>query len=355
MPVKLVCNVCFEEEGIKQFITLNGLNDWCSFCNKQSLCVPMECVIDHIMVCLQPYYTDEPEGVYDMEEGVFWEALDPIDILQETVFARCEDIPDNICSSLVKGFGDGIWTVRNPYGEDYWWERFSEFVKFERRYFFLESAVTEDEPGLRGDPKEMLSATLDDCRSFTIKKENLKLFRCRYESNSEQLNTLEDFLSPPPEQAIISNRMNPPGIPHLYAAMDSKTAFAETKRENGTYKIAELELEDPINLVDLSELPPIPSMFDPDSLERNKLTKLTFIHRFEQEINKPTPGDDRINIDYVPSQVFCEYMKVNAPDIQGIIYSSKKSPSGKNICLFIKKEKLREVTRILHIETKSYN
>lgn len=312
----------------------------------------MECIIDHIKECLKPYYTDNPEGVYDREEGVYWEALDPHDILQDTVFEGWENIPDGICNDLIKGcFEDDIWTVRDPYGEDYWWERFSNYVKFERRYFFLEPSLIEKEPSLRGNPKEMLSTTLEYCKNFLVKKENLKLFRCRHEPDGKNLSALEDFLSPPPEKATTSNRMNPPGIPHLYAATNSETALAETRREDGIYKIAELELNNIVTLVDLSELPPIPSMFDPDPLIRSKLTRHAFICRFENEINKPINGDNHINIDYVPSQVFCEYMKANTPDIHGVIYSSRKSISGKNICLFIKREELKDSLRLLSIET----
>lgn len=251
MTEKWVCSNCFDEEGIKAFIALNGEIDTCFFCSGQSTCIPIECIADHIMECLRPYYTDEPKGVYDIEEGIFWDQLDPLDILHDTVFKGSDIIPnyDNpICLELRKAFGDGIWTLKDPYGEMYWWERFSEVVKYKRRFFFLGQDLKEEEPSIRGNPQKLLSDTLKDCMNLLNKKENLTLFRCRYQKSHEQLENLDDFLSPPPDKATMSNRMSPPGIPHLYGATDVNTAFEEIKREKGNIQNCSAYCETAINV-----------------------------------------------------------------------------------------------------------
>ena len=59
--------------------------------------------------------------------------------------------------------------------------------------------------------------------------------------------------------------MNPAGIPYLYAALDKTTARREIgvmKRTNKSVFTAIFALTRPLLVLDLTELPPLPSLFD---------------------------------------------------------------------------------------------
>lgn len=96
-------------------------------------------------------------------------------------------------------------------------------------------------------------------------------------------------------------------------------------------------------------------MFHPNKSERKKFNRHTLIHEFEKEICKQINRDDRINFEYVPSQILCEYIKEEAPDIDGIMYKSNESSLGKNICLFLERENLRKILCLKEIRTKNYD
>jgi hypothetical protein len=63
--------------------------------------------------------------------------------------------------------------------------------------------------------------------------------------------------------------MSPAGIVMTYVSEDAPTALHETANEVGTYAIGTFRTRRDIRILDLAELPPVPSLFEevPDSLE----------------------------------------------------------------------------------------
>jgi hypothetical protein len=91
--------------------------------------------------------------------------------------------------------------------------------------------------------------------------------------------------------------------------------------------------------VDLSELPATPSPFDPNKISEREA--LLFLRSFAEEISRPVGKDGAEHIDYVPSQVACEYfahvvrLKSNDHEqIEGLSYGSAVMPGGRNLVLF---------------------
>ncbi|MDB5763955.1 MAG: hypothetical protein JWQ21_2950 [Herminiimonas sp.] len=107
--------------------------------------------------------------------------------------------------------------------------------------------------------------------------------------------------APPPEKAR-AGRMNPAGISYLYSALEASTAIAETASPPLVdVVIAVYETAQPFAVLDLSELPARPSIFD--DAQRHNLEGLLFLEKFVQEISQPVRKDGSEHIDYVPSQV----------------------------------------------------
>ena len=78
---------------------------------------------------------------------------------------------------------------------------------------------------------------------------------------------------------------------------------------------------------------------------RRERQGLIFLHAFGREISKPIDQDDRIHIEYIPSQVVTEFFRDYAfsyGNIDGIRYNSSIDGGGRNLVLFATQSDLKE-------------
>jgi len=103
--------------------------------------------------------------------------------------------------------------------------------------------------------------------------------------------------------------MSPAGIVMMYVSEDAGTALAETVDQEGTYVVGEFVTERGALILDLAELPETPSIFYevPDSMEYDPRQNLIFLHHIAREISRPIARDDRVHVEYVPTQVVTEF------------------------------------------------
>ena len=136
--------------------------------------------------------------------------------------------------------------------------------------------------------------------------------------------------------------MSPAGIPMFYGAFDSETAIVETTSgKDVTGQIATTGVfknVKTLKILDLTTLPEVPSLFDES---RNYLRSiLIFMREFVRDLSRPISKDGMVHIDYVPTQMFTEYIRyvhqdINGDNINGIIYPSSQKAGGKAIVLFL--------------------
>ena len=134
--------------------------------------------------------------------------------------------------------------------------------------------------------------------------------------------------------------MNPAGIPYLYTAFDKTTARCEvgvTGRTTKTVFTATFALTKNLWVMDLTALPPVPSLFDIANKEARE--QALIVHGFVEAISTPVTKGGREHIDYVPSQVVCEYLAqvfeiAVGSKLGGLIYPSSVHNSGKNLVVF---------------------
>jgi len=173
----------------------------------------------------------------------------------------------------------------------------------------------------------------------TIPKSTI-VYRCRRRKRNDLWSpTAEELGAPDPGKAR-AGRMNPAGIPYLYTAFDAETVLHEVgahKRTTDTILIARFTLNTDVDVVDLTTLPPEPSIFDLD--RKAERERALFIQGFVDEIAKPVTKDGQEHIDYVPSQVVCEYLaqvfksRTGKP-LSGLIYPSSAHEGGRNLVIF---------------------
>jgi hypothetical protein len=109
-----------------------------------------------------------------------------------------------------------------------------------------------------------------------------------------------------PKNAASSSRMSPAGIPLFYGADDVETALAEVARADDRefFTVGTFVTTEPVTVIDLTHVPPVPSIFDPEL--GGCQGQLRFLNELVDELRQPI-DTARSNLDYVPTQVFCEY------------------------------------------------
>lgn len=96
--------------------------------------------------------------------------------------------------------------------------------------------------------------------------------------------------------------------------------------------------EQPLLVIDLTELPAVPSLYEPD--RRGDRPWIAFLHRFAEEVRKPIDRDEREHLEYVPTQIVTEYFRhvygvEHEQPVDGIIYRSAVRGGGRCIVLFV--------------------
>ncbi len=144
--------------------------------------------------------------------------------------------------------------------------------------------------------------------------------------------------------------MSAAGISVFYAGMDIGTAKEETT--------ANLDLSDdkiltgavwtntrPLNVLDLTKLPPVPSFYAQVRYDRDHLL---FLRDFVKSITPPVSHDGREHTEYVPTvptQILTEYFRHryrlhDGGQLDGIIYPSARRKHGRSVVIFASQEDL---------------
>jgi hypothetical protein len=352
-PDLCVCADCFEDEGLKAFIKAHADATECSFCGAASdddIAAHLEEVVDHIRSCLGDDY-DNPDNagmVYDSAEGGYqgevWDTHEFVQYHLELELPK--DSSGELLEAICDGLGDQPWCSAHLYslGPDaalaYSWDGFCSIVKHKSRYFFSQTDIDDDHEML--NPAALLSTIVNYAHVSGLVRTvppGATYYRARFQPAGALL-AQPDELGPPPPEIAIQNRMSPAGIVMTYVSEEAQTALHEAANTPGTYAIGTFRTRRDIVILDLAELPPVPSLFQelPDTLEYNPRRTLRFLHHLAREISRPIARDDRVHVEYVPTQVVTEYVRsaVLPGDkrLDGVRYQSARRRGGNSLVLF---------------------
>jgi RES domain-containing protein len=219
----------------------------------------------------------------------------------------------------------------------YGWRRFVDHVKHRQRYFFT---TTERELGQDIEPSRLmpaLGAVVSELGLIQVVPADTPLFRVRLRSAADKWPLDLANLGAPPAEKMTAGRMNPPGIRYLYVALEERTAVAEVVRGPPcSFAVAEFRAREDVTVLDLTQLPALPSMFDYERLREREF--LLFLEHFVEAISRPVIKDGNEHVEYVPTQIVCEYFasvfRKDGASLNGILYPSAVRPSGRNLVLF---------------------
>lgn len=344
-----VCDECFDDYAIKEFVVENASQNTCTYCGRSSpevKAVPMNDVLDLINESIEFEYerVEHAAVAYSSEDGG-WQAptVGIYDIFDSDGDRPSEN--EKIMDVIYKTFGDQLWVERGSYvvesADDlaYSWERFVDVVKHESRYLFTLETRSEIDPDLL-TPAEMLDRIGDivnESDLFAEVKAGTHLFRGRSHYADKELSSVVDLGTPPQDNAIHSNRMSPAGIPMFYGALDEETVVAEVGDPSKMVTVATFETARNFWVLDFTNIPDVPSLFDQGAWERR--AGIRFLHGFVKDLAKSIQLDGREHIEYVPTQIVTEYFRrVFRPSldrkIHGIHYKSSRKTNGICCVLF---------------------
>lgn len=353
-----ICTECIEESDLQAYIADSDRNDQCSFCrNEDAKTCNFLDLMHHIKSCVEAEYDLAANCLaYESREGgwLWGDVWDTSEMLTEIAGIGLPRDDGSLLSLMVNLMGGHQdWCVKDPYGEDplnvlqVGWERFCALIKHHTRFF-----VTRWNPphsplrnaGTYPTPTEVLDAIGD----HVIRLELLRgievgttVYRARYCEKGQQLLTPSELGPPFTDSAIVSNRMNPPGVVMFYSALDPNTALMETADIPGLYAIGTFRVHRQLRILDLTKLPHVPGFFAkiPDS-QSWTWRNAHFFHDFVNDLIRPIERDDRVHVEYIPTQVVTEYFRHefhrqhDTVPLDGILYPSARHPGHASLVLF---------------------
>ena len=349
-PDKQVCAECFKDDALKRIVAKYAKGHECEYCGYSAdhpISTPLDVITEHMATCINLVYCDvDDTQPYDPEEGGYFcgETYDNIEVLLEVIgFDVSNDtLRDDIHGSFMEKVWSEIdWQILDPAQRLLnGWKTFSHAIKHQQRFTFWSMNGPGTDPSHQHHPDylavgETLKQVTDAIREAGVLSElpvNTSLWRVRVHKESDNISKDSDLAAPPIKCAIQPNRMSPAGISMFYGSEDYETAVAETlDRDRATDKLVTRGLFHPVrslNILDLSDLPDIPSFFDIDAFDVRHV--LVFLRDFAEEVSKAISRDGCEDIDYVPTQAFSEYVRYqmtneNARPVDGIRYRSSKN------------------------------
>lgn len=380
---KYVCSSHFNDKYLQQYVQDNSISGKCEYCGRKTLVIDLRDFMeyaagkiadhygnpgDEALYLASSFYDDEDEKIPGFKRVGCFISPSHADNFESTAELLCELDLTTDDEQLNKDIEDCFildeWIQHHPYmmteGQElsFMWEMFGRMVKHEQRFTFFKKPEFTGEK-LSGDNSLMdilteLGVRISEhnlCKELDIATE---IYRCRFIDAEEVVDTFDKITSPPDSKAKQS-RMSPAGVSMFYGAFDSSTAAIESSptgevSKGDNYVVGKFKTKKELKVLDLTNLPQ-PSFWMPSDWQG-----IGFLHSFRREITKSITRDNSIHIEYVPSQVFTEYLRyiyrgTKGAKIDGVIYGSSLSGAiSSNIVLFYNQKASTDILELVNIK-----
>jgi hypothetical protein len=378
---KFLCTNHYDDNYINQFIIDHSKKGKCSYCGKKTKVADLHDFIELIAEHIKRYYGNPDDenlplaSSYldrDDDDNKFIKRLGSYAVPQKTeVLESTSELlfeidlysgNDELNLDIENCFYSDTWVQHEPFvlslGEELsWkWKQFEEMVKHKQRFtFFRIEGFDEDLYSNDNGLSDILTEISKLIKELQLVKpmKFSEIYRCRFTNEDPTTLSFEDITSAP-DSIAKQSRMSPAGISMFYGAFDIKIAIEESKPKTIVDEkpvIGKFETTCDLNIIDLTELP-IQSFWSPYNWQA-----VSFLHSFSKQVSNEIERDDRIHIEYVPTQIFTEYLRYIFPKnynikADGIIFkSSLKDVTGNNIVLFYDQESSIKILNLVQIIT----
>lgn len=306
----LVAGHCFRDEEMRRSVSMNTVGvGTCEVSGKEEELIELEFFYD---------FFDEALSLFTLDSM----GIPLLEIIQEewhlfTSYPYGELILNRVCSDLGAPF-TALSVV--SYTDDikrriYAWDALKSSVMKDRRFF--------------SGHKD-----LDDY-SYLIPEATLKkktaLFRARILPKDVTRLKRSEMGCPPPHLST-PGRANPRGIPYLYLCSDEETTYSEVRAvQLDRLGIGRFLIKKDLAIVDFNTEVSLYLAYDMGNDLAIVVAGKRIITAIQKDMSRPMRRYDS-ELDYIPTQLICEYCKVKGAD--GICFESTLHRGGKNYVLF---------------------
>lgn len=345
-----LCSNHIDDYAISVFIDGSGNVGFCNYCgSKSNVVVSLEELVEFINKGLGFFFDDAGNNMsFESAEGGYHGAptFEFEELLEQAI--GYDEIDENLRADILAAFDPlKVWCEEDPYGDrqdralTYSWKDFKQKVKAQG---YVPGQVSQIAIGSADPVFQILSdlgQMVNDLKLFREIPRGSIFFRCRHHKPSEPVTCAADMVSPPVQFAVMPNRMSPAGTSMFYCAFDKLTSHAETVQFSSAgmvYKIAVFRGKRDFRVLDLSMLPPVPSMFD--EVKHRDFFPIVFLRDFIHDFSADVKRSGNPAVEYVPTQLVTEYFKevyqfIFHDHVDGIVYPSSKNPGGNACVLFL--------------------
>ena len=373
-----VCSCHFEDENLRMYIERNGGSGTCSFCGKEAKVTDFANLIEHVKDIVYRYFGTLDDENIPLE--LFHEKSNGFGLVKEFVFENeqkhhidlLHSLPtssllqeldlttdnDSLNESIESCFDMGQeWIRHNPMAftegqwVSYYWDSFCNTIKSRRRFTIDEYEFEGDYYGYTLSYKEVISrifSAIKDAQMCITLHQGTRLYRSRAFDKKPQILNFNDLTSAPDKYAK-QNRMSPAGISMFYSSLQADTNIAELGPTDGVIVTGRFTLKKDVRILDLTSLPAL------SYWGKGDIGEMEFLRDFSKEVSRPIDQDDRIHIEYLPTQAFTEYIRYRFKDLDGsslhgIMFNSSKPNAGKNVVLFCNQDESSEYVELTDIK-----
>jgi hypothetical protein len=378
---KYVCANHFTDKYLQRYVQDNSISGECEYCGQKTQVIDLRDFMEFAAGKITDYYGNPgDEALYlassfydnkDEEIPGFKRVGSYITPSHADNFESTADLlyeldlttdSEQLDTDIENCFILDEWIQHHPYmmteGQElsFMWKMFGRMVKHEQRFtFFKRPEFTGEKLSNDNSLMDILTELGTKISEYNLCKEidiTTELYRCRFIDTGEVVDTFDKITSPPNNKAKQS-RMSPAGISMFYGAFDRNTATIESSPDgittSGNHVVGRFTTKSKLKVLDLTDLPLL-SFWMPSDWQ-----VIEFLYSFRNEITKPIERDDRIHIEYVPSQVFTEYLRyiyrgIKGEKIYGVIYgSSLYGATSSNIVLFYNQRTSADILDLIDI------
>lgn len=351
---KSICPAHLNDSYLRALVERNLDEETCSYCGasregtEEPVAAPLDVVLSVFISAASRFY-ERADGPIEFDGETIVKSRDADDVLDD-LMPPGDGYVDEIRGDMAEAMRDTLWLPANwaRLAPDevllYSWDAFQEVVKHQSRYFFSDFVDPVDDERL--SPRALFARIAESA----ARDEGMFYAPCptlyRARAFAEEPGVAEygcaAQLGAPPSTHAAANRMSPAGISMFYGATDPATAIAEVTAHSPHKHVLVGEFAGlrELRLLNLTRIPDVPSPFDPALVDCFFMTR--FLQRFVADLIKPVELDGREHIEYVPTQVFTEYIRQSFPArLDGMIFPSAQG-AGSNVVLFYDNEFVKD-------------
>ena len=358
---RFLCTSHYSDEYLNAFIQENGVEGVCSYCGRRGRVIDFSDFVEHVGSKLSEHLEQIDDAGLFLESTIFDDDDEVVPgITRRDGFAAPEGVP------YYNDFSEMMWDFdlvsdseelnndlsnsmlferrirRDPMAMllseelSMMWRNFCDFVKTRQRFTFFKSWLFDE--GMLEQSDNGLGDILSELGGLVHRVEatievGTALYRCRPANPDETVASFEDITAPP-ASAAKSNRLSPAGISMFYGSFDKDTPIAEVGYAVGKpiIYLGAFKTTKPLRVIDLC------SDLHVSFWMQDGWQEASFLMHFHNEISKKIGPKDNGEVEYVPTQIFTEYLRYlckasDGTQYDGIIYKSATT-GRRNVVLF---------------------